>query len=91
MSALVSVAAVVAVILAEVILFADCCSAGSAWSSDELESEFMISTPSTGATLVVVTFETEVLLLVLFGGSEVVTFSAALVGGSEVVTFSARW
>ena len=51
----------------------------------------MISTPSTGATLVVVTFEAEALLLVLFGGSEVVTFSAALVGDSEVVTFSLRW
>ena len=91
MSALVSVAAVVVVILAEVILFADCCSAGSAWSADELESEFIISTPSTGATLVVVTFEAEaeVLLLVLFGGSEVVTFSAALVGGScGTVVFS---
>ena len=36
----------------------------------------MISTPSTGATLVVVTFDTEALLLVLFGGSEVVAFSA---------------
>jgi preprotein translocase subunit SecF len=49
----------------------------------------MISTPSTGATLVVVTFEAEVLLLVLFGGSEVVTFSAVLVVGScGTVVFS---
>jgi hypothetical protein len=83
-----AVVAVVAVILAEVILSEDCCSAGSAWSADELESEFMISTPSTGATFVVVTFEGEVLLLVLFGGSEVVTFSDTVVGGSEVVAFS---
>ena len=91
MSALVSVTSVVAVILAEVILFADCSSAGSAWSADELDSEFTISTPSTGATLVVVIFETELLLLVLFGGSEVVTFSLPLVVGSEVVAFFAAF